>query len=106
MRQFSIFVGLILLLIIGGSITYQVAYNGEDSLASLAVQQVDDPEGSTVLVAPSQAALLVIIGGVVFGGMLSMGIGLAVVMWFLDRSLHQIRAESSDEGETAVAKQA
>ena len=102
MKQLSVLFALILLMVIGGALTYQISNSGSDSLVAVTREQVDTPEASTLQVAPSQAGLLVIVVFAALGGLVSMGIGLAAAFWFLHRSV----VESKSAGKAAAAEAA
>ena len=100
MRQLSVLFALILLLVIGGSLTYQISNHGSESLMTATRHQVDTPDASTLQVAPSQAGILVIVVFAALGGLVSMGVGLTVLFWFLHRSV----VESKNAGAAQAAE--
>ncbi len=103
MRLFIFFVGVLILLIIGGGLTAQLAGSeNSDSQLLPVIIQTNNPEGSVFEATPPQAQAFVLLVGFILFNMLGMGITIALVMWFLHRGLVRSRAGAATEVQAAT----
>lgn len=106
MKNLSILVVILILLILGGGLTAQLVANGGDMGKLLPVlHQVSHPEASTVSVVPTQAYQFVLLAGFVLINVVGIAVTLSVIFWFLDRGVKIVEAETAAAEERAVAQQ-
>ena len=114
MRRLSILIVLVLLLIIGGGLTQQLARNsGKVNLPT--IQQTANPDGDPAQMTNWKAEqLFLIIMVILFSpfppGLIPMAIGIMVVMWFLDWQVRRAkksppRSSSKSSPATVEARQ-
>lgn len=92
MRRFSILVGLVLLLLIGGGLTAYLSNSGGQVLPIL--QQVGAPDASPTTMLPWKANQFVLLIGFILFNLVGMAVTIAIVLWFIDRGVKKSRAEA------------
>lgn len=102
-KRLTIFVGFIVLLLIGGGLTAQLAAtrSGESLLPALLIQS-DNPEASTLQITPWQGEQLFLLVGFILFNLIGIGVTLAVVMWFLHRG---VKIAEATENASSLAVQ-
>src|SRR5687767_4712517 len=98
-KRILFLVVILFVLIAGGAITAQFASDGTQSLP-LAKVQVADPEGSTLEVTPWQAQQFIFLTGFLLFNLIGIGLTIAAIMWFLNRQVTIVKAESG--GSTSI----
>ncbi|MBK8027878.1 MAG: hypothetical protein IPK19_42515 [Chloroflexi bacterium] len=99
MRRFSILIGLVLLLLIGGGLT--ALLNTSDGQVLPILQQVGAPDASPTLMLPWKANQFIIMIGFILFNLVGMAVTLAIVLWFVDRGVRKSRAEAKTGGGSA-----
>lgn len=98
MRRFSILVGLVLLLLIGGGLTAYLTNSGGDVLPIL--QQVGAPDASPTTMLPWKANQFIILIGFILFNLVGMAVTIAIVLWFIDRGVKKSQVESVQQATT------
>jgi hypothetical protein len=110
MRRVAFILGALLLLIIGGGLTAQIAQQGGRDAIPVFVIQTENPDASVFESRPWKAEQLVLLVGFVLFNLIGMGLTIALVMWFLSRGVKSVkggaeeppaRAADSEAAETA-----
>ena len=91
MKNLSLLIVILVLLFVGGALTTMFSGSGSSGLLS-PIQQTTDPAASTIQAEPWQAEQLFLLVVFVLLSMVGMGIGIAIIMWFLDRKITAVRA--------------
>jgi len=92
-RRLLIFIGLLLLLVIGGGLTSAITSDGAASLVPGVLTQTERAEGSVTQFGGSQGLwLFLVIGAVVFNLVGAAATG-AFIFWFLSREVTRAKAE-------------
>jgi hypothetical protein len=94
-RRIAFFAAILVLLIIGGGLTAQIAANDNDPAAVIPglLIQTDNPDASVFESTPWKSIQLFLLVGFILFNMIGMGATLAIVMWFLHRQLKKVGAE-------------
>lgn len=90
MKRFGVIVLLLVLLIVGGSLTAQFV-TGDGSVLS-GVQQTNNPSASTLVAEPWQAEQFVLLAGFLLFNLIGIGATIALIMWYLDRNVRIVKA--------------
>lgn len=98
MRRFSILIGLVVLLLIGGALTAMLSNNGNQVLPIL--QQVKAADGSPTTMLPWKANQFFLLIGFILFNLVGMAVTIAIVLWFIDRGVKKSRAEQTDRAST------
>ena len=90
-KNLFLLVVILVLLFAGGALT--TMFSGSDSSGLLSpIQQTDDPAASTIQAEPWQAEQLFLLVVFVLLTVIGIGVGIAVVMWFLHREIAEVKA--------------
>ena len=92
MRTFRIFIGLLVVLVIGGAVTLLLSDGG--SLLPF-IQQTSNPGASTSEIEGWQAEQFFLLVGFLVTNMVGIGLTIAALMWFLNRGVKQVEAEAA-----------
>lgn len=92
MRRFGVILLLLVLLLVGGSLTAQFV-TGEGSVLS-GVQQTNNPSASTLVAEPWQAEQFILLVGFLLFNLIGIGATIALIMWYLDRNVRIAKASS------------
>jgi hypothetical protein len=101
-RNFGILVVVIVLLLLGGGLTAELA-NKEITEILPIIRQTNVGEASFVDPAPWQAQQFVLMVSFILFNMIGIGATLALIMWFLDRQVRQVRATKKEGAITPAA---
>lgn len=104
MRRLIIFLTVILVIVIGGGLTMQLAGGGTESVIPGVYRYTDSPEASVLDVTPWQAQQMFLLVGFLVVNMIGIGLTLALIMWFLDRQVRTVKADVSKRPESAPAE--
>lgn len=107
MRRLGILIALVILLIVGGGLTSQLAAR-QGNIQLPVIRETDDPNASALDMTPWKAEqLLLVIMFILFSpfppGIIPMAIGIMGLVWFLDWQVKSVRRKS---GPTATPKPA
>ncbi len=94
MKTLAIWVGAIILLIIGGGLTVQMRSADDDAKVLPFLVQVDQPEASVFEATPQQAQHFVVYAIFAIVNLVGIGATIAVVLWLLHRGVLRSRAEA------------
>ena len=89
MRGLMIFLGLLVVLIVGGALTTQI-FGGGGFLP--VIEQTSNPGGSTAQVERWQAEQFFLLVGFLIVNMVGIGLTIAGIFWFLNRGVEQSKA--------------
>jgi len=105
-RLFVIFV-ILAILGAGGGLTAALISSGGTPDFLPFLKQVSSPEGSVLMVTPSQAQALVIFIGFILFNVIGIAVTLGVVFWLLHRGVKSVEAEAEPTAsrETAVVEE-
>lgn len=93
MKRVGILIGFLILLVIGGGLTAQIAASGTDgSWVPAIVQQVGNPDADPAAMVAWKAEQLFLMIGFLLFNLIGIGFTLALVFWFLDRQARIARA--------------
>jgi|FLYN01.1.fsa_nt_gi hypothetical protein len=110
MRRVAFVIGALLLLIIGGGLTAQIAQQGERDAIPVFVVQTENPDASVFEARPWKAEQLVLLVGFLLFNLIGIGVTLALVMWFLSRQVKSVKGgetpPSRSRTETEAAESA
>jgi len=87
---------VVAVLIAGGFLSYSISQQGAAAIPGLRVQ-TDNPEASALAVTPEKGALFAIFAVVSLGSVVGMGATIALIVWFLNRQVVQVR-KAPNEG--------
>jgi hypothetical protein len=90
LRQAAFIVFIIVLLIAGGLLTYGISRQGAGIIPGIRLQ-TNNPEASVVSVTPDKGALFFIYSAIVLGSVVGMGATLAILFWFLNRQVVEVK---------------
>jgi nitrate/nitrite transporter NarK len=101
-RNFGILVVAIVLLLLGGGLTAQLA-NGDITQVLPIIRQTNVGEASFIDPAPWQAQQFVIMVSFILFNLIGIAATLALVMWLLDRQVRQAKATRKEGAITPAA---
>ncbi len=108
MKRVAFVIGVVLLLLIGGGLTAQIAQQGGLGAIPVFVIQTDNPDASVFASTPWKAEQLVLMIGFILFNLIGIGVTTAVVVWLLSRGVKSARSQerapaerSSDTTEAA-----
>ncbi len=96
MRRGILALFVVLVLVVGGYLTIQLATNGPSGALPVRVQ-TDNPEASTLVATPNQALAFIIFAVVALASMAGGGFVLAFIIRYLDRKVEESKKEASDK---------
>jgi len=99
MKRVAFVIGALLLLMIGGGLTAQIAQQGGLGAIPVFVIQTDNPDASVFASTPWKAEQLVLLVGFILFNLIGMGVTIAVVVWLLSRGVKGVKSQ-----ETSVEK--
>jgi hypothetical protein len=103
LNMFGFIVVMIVLMLIGGGLTAQLQSGTGDGAIPFVIRQSNDPEASAIDAAPWQVEQLVLFIGFVLSSLIGLGGGIALLLWFLDKSVRQAKAAPTTAASTAIA---
>lgn len=90
MKRLMIVFAVILILVISGGLTAQIASNGNQLSIPGIVRQTNDPDASALDMAPWKAEQLFLFVGFVLFNLVGIAVTLAALFWFLNRQIKQV----------------
>lgn len=106
MRQLAFLVFVILLLIIGGGLTAQIASQGGTFQVPAAIRTTNDPDASVLDMTPWKAEQLFLVIGFILFNLIGAGVTVAVVFWLLHRQVKRVKTEGGrSANQTPAAKE-
>jgi hypothetical protein len=88
-KRLAFIVTVVIVLLIGGAVTAQLAVSGTDSLF---ITQTTDPDASVMAAASWQAEQLLLFIGFVLFNLVGIAVTITVVMWILHRGVKEVEA--------------
>lgn len=105
MNRMAFVVVVVLLLVVGGGLTSQmVRQSASETLVPAVLVQSENPEASTLLIAPWQGEQLFLFIGFILVNLIGIGVTIAAVMWFLHRGV-KIAEATENANALAVSEQ-
>lgn len=92
MKRFGFLIGAVLLLIIGGGLTSQIAANNGQNNLPATITQFEQPDASVFEATPAQAQGFMLFILVALSSLIGMGLVIAALFYFLDRGVRHSRA--------------
>lgn len=92
MRRFILFLGVIMLLLIGGGLTAQIASEGGTARIPAVIRSTDNPDASALDMTPWKAEQLFLLIGFVLFNLIGASVTAAVVIWFLHREVRRVKS--------------
>lgn len=92
MRRFAFFMFIILLLIIGGGLTAQIASEGGTFQIPAVIRTTSNPDASVLDMTPWKAEQLFLVIGFVLFNLIGAAVTLAIVFWLLHRQVKRAKA--------------
>jgi hypothetical protein len=102
MRRVAFILGVLLLLIIGGGLTAQIAQQGGRDAIPVFVIQTENPDASVFDSVPWKAEQLVLLVGFLLFNLVGMGLTIGLVMWFLSRQVKNARGAVEEKPGTTT----
>lgn len=99
-------VGALLLLIIGGGLTAQIAQQGGRDAIPVFVIQTENPDASVFESVPWKAEQLVLLVGFILFNLIGMAVTIMLVMWFLNRQVKSVKGREEAPSRTASSESA
>lgn len=93
MRRLAILVFVILLLIIGGGLTAQIASQGGTATFPWTIRTTNDPDASVMDMTPWKAEQLFLLIGFILFNLIGAAVTVAVVFWLLHREVKRVKAQ-------------
>jgi hypothetical protein len=90
MKRVAFVLGVLLLVIIGGGLTAQIAQQGGRDAIPVFVIQTENPDASVFESAPWKSEQLVLFVGFVLFNLIGMGATIALIMWLLHRQVKRV----------------
>ena len=90
MKRAAFIIGSLLLLIIGGGLTAQIAQQGGRDAIPVFVIQTDNPDASVFESVPWKAEQLLLLIGFLLFNLVGIGVTIALIMWFLNRQVKSV----------------
>lgn len=84
--------GALLLLIIGGGLTAQIAQQGGQGAIPVFVVQTENPDASVFETRPWKAEQLILLVGFILFNLIGIGVTIALVMWLLSRGVKSAKS--------------
>ncbi len=91
MRRALFLVVIVLILIGSGFLTIQLGANSGSALPGMRVQ-TDNPDASVLVATPQKGTLFFLFAGFVIFNLVGIGVTLAAIFWFLNRSVNRAKA--------------
>ncbi len=101
MKRLGIIFAVVLILIITGGLTAQIASSGGELRLPGLVRQTNNPDASALDMAPWKAEQLFLLVGFLLFNLVGIAITLLLVMWFLNWQVKKAKADSRPTQETA-----
>ena len=93
MRRLAILAFVILLLIIGGGLTAQIASQGGTATFPWTIRTTNDPDASVMDMTPWKAEQLFLLIGFILFNLIGAAVTVAVVFWLLHREVKRAKSE-------------
>jgi hypothetical protein len=91
-RRFIILLGIIIILLIGGGLTAQIASQGGTFQVPAVIRTTDNPDASALDMTPWKAEQLFLVIGFVLFNLIGAAVTVAVIMWLLHREVKRVKA--------------
>jgi hypothetical protein len=91
MKRVAFIIGALVLLIIGGGLTAQIAQQGGRGAIPVFVIQTENPDASVFESVPWKAEQLVLLVGFLLFNLIGIGVTIALIMWFLNRQVKSVQ---------------
>lgn len=95
MKRLMIVFAVILILVISGGLTAQIASNGNQLSIPGIVRQTTDPDASALDMAPWKAEQMFLFVGFVVFNLVGIAATLAALFWFLNRQIKHVSAKGT-----------
>jgi hypothetical protein len=102
-KRLAILVGILMILLITGGLTAQIAGNGGELRLPGLIRQVDNPDASALDMLPWKAEQLFLMIGFLIFNMVGIAVTLMAVMWFLNRQIKSVRHSAAPQKESIPA---
>jgi len=104
MKRAAFIIGALLLLIIGGGLTAQIAQQGGRDAIPVFVITTDNPDASVFESVPWKAEQLLLLIGFLLFNLIGIGVTIALIMWFLNRQVKSVQGSApASDSENAEA---
>jgi hypothetical protein len=90
---------IIVILIIGGGLTAQIASNGNQLAIPGVIRQTNNPDASALDMAPWKAEQLFLFVGFILFNLIGIAVTLMVIFWFLN---YQVKSVAAKKSPTAI----
>ncbi len=94
--------GVLLLVIIGGGLTAQIAQQGPRDAIPVFVIQTENPDASVFESVPWKAEQLVLFIGFVLFNLIGIAATIAIIMWLLHRQVKSVSGGAPQAGKAAA----
>lgn len=99
MKRLLIVGVVIVILIIGGGLTAQIASNGNQLAIPGLIRQTNNPDASALDMAPWKAEQLFLFVGFILFNLIGIAVTLMVIFWFLN---YQVKSVAAKKSPTAI----
>ena len=96
MRRFALLIFILLLLIIGGGLTAQIASEGGQFQIPAVIRTTSNPDASVLDMTTWKAEQLFLLIGFVLFNLIGASVTLAIVFWLLHRQVKRAKATTAD----------
>jgi hypothetical protein len=94
MKRLGIIFAVVLILVITGGLTAQIASSGGELKLPGLVRQTDNPDASALDMAPWKAEQLFLLVGFLLFNLVGIAVTLLLVMWFLNSQIKKVKVDS------------
>ncbi|MBI5666613.1 MAG: hypothetical protein HZC41_01280 [Chloroflexi bacterium] len=97
MRRLAILAFVLLLLIVGGGLTAQIASEGGTFQVPAVIRTTNNPDASVLDMTPWKAEQLFLVIGFILFNLIGAAVTVAVVFWLLHRQVKRVKAEGGGQ---------
>jgi hypothetical protein len=102
-KRMAILVGILVILLVTGGLTSQIANNGGELRLPGIIRQVDNPDASALDMLPWKAEQLFLMIGFLVFNMVGIAVTLMGLMWFLNRQIKSVRQPAAPQKDSIPA---
>ena len=102
MKRLLIVGVVIVILIIGGGLTVQIASNGNQLAIPGVIRQTNNPDASALDMAPWKAEQLFLFVGFILFNLIGIAVTLMALFWFLNWQIKKVNVKPSSAIQTTV----
>ncbi|MEZ4667400.1 MAG: hypothetical protein R3E39_05710 [Anaerolineae bacterium] len=95
MKRLMIVFAVVIILIITGGLTAQIASNGNQLAIPGIVRQTTDPNASALDMAPWKAEQMFLFVGFILFNLVGMAVTIMAIIWFLNWQIKKVNAKTS-----------